>query len=924
MASPIENAILTVDAMYPWAREATMDKVFAHSVKTNLLLNQAIVQMGKGKNITKDIVNAFGEEKDNAMRRIYRGASDAFSKILGKTGRDTDPIVLISTLAEDAAWGIQSVNNSYANSDYIKRLLPNQLINAQNITVAAGAALFTAERIIAEFASEQEKMLRAMINFGMVASDLKMYTSLRDSAAMQSMSLGNMIESLSDYNSVLVRLNANTLSGYTNFLNFANVVHGTDGAATNFGYTGEQLTKRLADEAKFLINSSLIDDLNNSSRDRITSNFYKTTAFAIGLANKTGIDRDNLLRQRAEALNEIDHVVSIRRLASLLENNMNTDAVNRSELSYGELAQVSEILGPEFSKFMLQWVNRTQFDIEFNTTAMDNIPQNMVDVLSFLGEEAIGRLARIVEKTSLGEYETPGDLSYDFQQVLREIRKVPDFRTTFNDATLQASHLRDMAWLASESFMDATQESLNFTPEAISNLTSDAGAAINGMDMMRQAMLRVYSDIAPGFESVGNVSSIAGEKITALRDLWADIFGVQAVNVTTRQQQEEKRRLDRIAAQQYLQGTTGLNENDAARLEELARNMSLQTGETMTSNTGGMYGVVPSMDTTGGTNTGGGYVPINVSSNQPWAQDRLFLLEVDRVAQRFGFNPNALLGLMASESGLDAQARNPNGGATGLIQFMPNTARGLGTTTDELIRMSRAQQMTWVEKYFEPYASNLAGASAGKLYAYVFLPGRANRDILTSRGENYYNQNVGLDMNRDGAITIADLDSRIAQHARQRGIDLAATTVPEVTADTETTTPTTTVPGETERPGEVTQTSANALPAGNTEPTTTDTTTTTTVPVNEDRSFFASISDFFSGFFGNDEETQVAQPITDNNTEIVTPTVETPSDEPINTNNIIDQDIVTEIQDIDNETIAVTQRVIESIRREEEVMYGIR
>lgn len=908
MASPIENAILTVDAMYPWAREATMDKVFAHSVKTNLLLNQAIVQMGKGKNITKDIVNAFGEEEKNAMRRIYRGATDAFSKILGKTGRDTDPIVLIANLAEQAAWGIQSVNNSYANSDYIKRLLPNQLINAQNITVAAGAALFTAERMIAEFASEQEKMLRAMINFGMVASDLEIYTSLRDSAAMQSMSLGNMIESLSDYNSVLVRLNGNTLSGYTDFLNFANVVHGTTGAATNFGYTGEQLTKRLADEARFLINSSLIDDLNNSSRDRITSNFYKTTAFAIGLANKTGIDRDNLLRQRAEALNEIDHVVSIRRLASLLENNMNTDAVNRSELAYGELAQVSEILGPEFSKFMLQWVNRTQFDIEFNTTAMDNIPQNMVDALSFLGEEAIGRLARIVEKTSFGDYQTPGELSYDFQQVLREIRKVPDFRTTFNDATLQASHLRDMAWLASESFMDATQESLNFTPEAISNLTETAGAAINGMDTMRQAMLRVYSDIAPGFEAVGNVASIAGEKITALRDLWAGIFEVQAVNVTTRRQQEERRRLDRIAAQQYLQGTTGLNENNAVRLEELARSMSLQTGETISGNTGGMYGVVPSMDTTGGTNTGGGYVPINVSSNQPWAQDRLFLLEVDRVAQRFGFNPNALLGLMASESGLNPQARNSNGGATGLIQFMPKTARGLGTTTDELIQMSRAQQMMWVEKYFEPYASNLAGASAGKLYAYVFLPGRASRDVLTSRGENYYNQNVGLDMNRDGAITIADLDSRIAEHARQRGIDLSVT---------EITTSINLLPGESETPVEPTQTSANALPPENTP-------TTTTTTVNEDKSLIESISDLFSNLFGSDDETQTLQPNTSNNPEIISSTVETPPGEPINTNNRIDTETIVEIQDIDEEIIATTRRVVESIRQEEEVMYGIR
>ena len=38
-------------------------------------------------------------------------------------------------------------------------------------------------------------------------------------------------------------------------------------------------------------------------------------------------------------------------------------------------------------------------------------------------------------------------------------------------------------------------------------------------------------------------------------------------------------------------------------------------------------------------------------------------------------------------------------GATGLIQFMPNTAEGLGTSTGELAGMSRARQMHYVEKY---------------------------------------------------------------------------------------------------------------------------------------------------------------------------------------------------------------------------------
>ena len=46
-------------------------------------------------------------------------------------------------------------------------------------------------------------------------------------------------------------------------------------------------------------------------------------------------------------------------------------------------------------------------------------------------------------------------------------------------------------------------------------------------------------------------------------------------------------------------------------------------------------------------------------------------------------NPDFLLACMAFESGMSfcSSIRNAASGATGLIQFMPSTARGLGTTT---------------------------------------------------------------------------------------------------------------------------------------------------------------------------------------------------------------------------------------------------
>ena len=140
-----------------------------------------------------------------------------------------------------------------------------------------------------------------------------------------------------------------------------------------------------------------------------------------------------------------------------------------------------------------------------------------------------------------------------------------------------------------------------------------------------------------------------------------------------------------------------------------------------------------------------------------------FMTEVGKVASNLGVDTSNLIAIMKSESSLNPQAVNPVTGASGLIQFMPNTAKSLGTTVEEIRKMTAVQQLPYVEKYFKSVRVQ-PGSSAGRLYAYVFLPGRANREVLTQAGENYYESNKGLDIDRDGKITIADLDARLAKY----------------------------------------------------------------------------------------------------------------------------------------------------------------
>jgi soluble lytic murein transglycosylase-like protein len=80
------------------------------------------------------------------------------------------------------------------------------------------------------------------------------------------------------------------------------------------------------------------------------------------------------------------------------------------------------------------------------------------------------------------------------------------------------------------------------------------------------------------------------------------------------------------------------------------------------------------------------------------------------IADDLGCNPDYLMACMAWESAetFRPDIKNAAGsGATGLIQFMPSTAKGLGTTTAELAEMTSEDQLRFVYKYFEPYRGRL-------------------------------------------------------------------------------------------------------------------------------------------------------------------------------------------------------------------------
>lgn len=163
--------------------------------------------------------------------------------------------------------------------------------------------------------------------------------------------------------------------------------------------------------------------------------------------------------------------------------------------------------------------------------------------------------------------------------------------------------------------------------------------------------------------------------------------------------------------------------------------------------------------------------------------DRLFLLEkaaihisgidefetkVKEISAMMNIPPEWLMAVMYFESRFDPGVLNYKGsGAVGLIQFMPSTAKELQVSVERLKRMEAVQQLEYVYLYLQTQRERYGDfTDLTDLYLSVLYPKARHQDYCYSifaQPSKAYKQNSGLDLNRDGIITISDIDRKLQQ-----------------------------------------------------------------------------------------------------------------------------------------------------------------
>lgn len=150
-----------------------------------------------------------------------------------------------------------------------------------------------------------------------------------------------------------------------------------------------------------------------------------------------------------------------------------------------------------------------------------------------------------------------------------------------------------------------------------------------------------------------------------------------------------------------------------------------------------------------------------------------FISKIKEVSDKLNIKFNWLVGIMHHESRFNPQAVNEIG-ATGLIQFLWRTAKGLGTTTTELYNMTAVEQMDYVYEFYKPAKGKIR--SATDLYLYAFFPVAVLQNWPNSKIIEYKrltatkvrNKNPGLDTNKDGVIKVGEFRRYTFRHCNYK------------------------------------------------------------------------------------------------------------------------------------------------------------
>jgi len=527
MAIEQEDVDQGIGGLPPWVSEDTLAKIASHKQTENSKL-KAVYRSLTGVAFDSDAISKAYEESgdklevaNNILVKMESGVKNLFSV----TSRDTDPLEATAELMKMSVGAISDTVGGITSFTQFLGPKGAALSWVARGVAASGVAAVGVAAIYAKLMSEQEKGLRQIIDYGGVVGDMSLYTKMRGSLVNVGMSMQEMSKIMTGNKAMLANMPGNLMETTMQFVKFAGKVESdTSKTMGDFGYNVEQQTARLMEEANLMYVTGQMQQFGEVTKEKIRKNFEQSSAMTTFLADKFGDQRSSLLALRNEAMTNIDFVTAMAMNGEYLAEKYGENAAENVRNTGANLKMLfSTVLGPQFGEQTENVFNNFLKDVNIDASVLNNMPKEMVNMLSALGPEVSSKFTNLLEQAGTGQISQP-ELVMRVQDLTKSIANA---KPRYGDDPMiaQQNNLIAQARQAPEAFMELTKDQLDAGLENVKALTEQADSSIDAIDAARIAFRSAMHDLTPGY-SVGAIAVSTFESSLKLVESALEFLGI--------------------------------------------------------------------------------------------------------------------------------------------------------------------------------------------------------------------------------------------------------------------------------------------------------------------------------------------------------------------------------------------------------------
>lgn len=557
-----QNAIDTIFNMYPWATEETAVRLAELSRSSNIKSSALAVAIAQTTNSTdvkaiERLVNDAAKEVKETTNDILKTHKAVKSNL--KSARSslesTDGLQAIADLTYAGSQALHRVGQGVAGMTGAAAPVLTRVAGLTTSTAVATAAVGT---VFASLMTEQEKSVRAMLDFGMLVSDDALYTDLRSRVSQFAMGVTDYLTIIENTREMMTGVTGDAYQGQAAMAEFlASAVD--DETLSRFGMSPSEYATQLANEAALLYRINEVQNLGIADQRRIIDSFNTVNRMGIFMANSIGLQRSQALELRQQARENADFQLAMLQNAEYITETFGENASqNITEANDFIYMLMSPILGEEMASTTQQAFANTLRDIQFDTSAVNNIPTDMLQTLQRISPEAAAAYISIIEDGVQGRLDAE-ETFMRVQNLARIIRNSPA-RFSADDIGRDATAIKAQIATVPQEFFEITSDSLEEGLAIVEEASDIAGLSVDTLGDIAVTYRQVQNAITPGYETMADLFGIIVDSATTFGEVWARLFGLE--NFQTPQQRNDYREM---AAAMRRSGSTGADTGAAVR-----------------------------------------------------------------------------------------------------------------------------------------------------------------------------------------------------------------------------------------------------------------------------------------------------------------------------------------------------------------------